>query len=147
MYADGCVLSKRQYGEQEFKIQIKKDDEEIIQHFKQDLKSTYPIRYDNTKINPQVIYCLRSQKTVDDLKKLGCIEQKSLILTFPTEKQVPSNLIYHFIRGYFDGDGSISKGKKDNYQLCFIGTESFIKTLSQYFEGGSVVKDKRQSNS
>ncbi|MEK6881079.1 MAG: hypothetical protein AABY22_15780, partial [Nanoarchaeota archaeon] len=31
----------------------------------------------------------------------------SLILKFPTENQVPENLISHFIRGIFDGDGSI----------------------------------------
>jgi len=29
---------------------------------------------------------MRSQKTVEDLKKLGCVEKKSLILTFPTEQ-------------------------------------------------------------
>lgn len=54
-----------------------------------------------------VIQSLRSQKTVDDLKQLGCIERKSLILKFPTEEQVPFDLLHHFIRGYFDGDGSI----------------------------------------
>ena len=32
--------------------------------------------------------------TVDDLKKLGCVEKKSLILKFPTEEQVPKEYIF-----------------------------------------------------
>ena len=75
---------------------------------------------------------MRSQKTVNDLKKLGCVEKKSSILTFPTSQQVPNNLIYHFIRGYFDGDGSICITDK-NYHISFVGTENFIKELYNYF--------------
>ena len=81
---------------------------------------------------------MRSQKTVEDLKKLGCVENKSLILTFPTEQQVPKEFVYDFIRGYFDGDGSITNCN-GNYNLNFVGTKSFITTLSQYFEGGSII--------
>lgn len=99
-----------------------------------DLDSTYPIREDVSKHlnNPncqiQVIQSLRSQKTVNDLKRLGCTEQKSLNLTFPTKEQVPPHLLHHFIRGYFDGDGSISLYNND-YHVSIVGTESFIKSL------------------
>lgn len=152
LYADGCVLPQdpRGYGEQEFKIQIAESDIEILEKFKEDIKSTYPIRYDKSHSNPnaqaQVIQSLRSQKTVEDLKRLGCVESKSLILTFPSPDQVPEHLIYHFIRGYFDGDGSISC-YNGAYQISFVGTENFIKSLSSYFEGGSVFADKRKTNS
>lgn len=154
MYADGCVLPKTKYGEQTFKLQLQLSDIDVLQKFQEDLQSTYPIRYDNSgkkkHSNWQTMVLLeqRSQKTVDDLKKLGCVERKSLILTFPTEKQVPKKFIYDFIRGYFDGDGSISINfEKQSYHVCFVGTESFIKGLSNYFSKGSVVKDKRKSNS
>ena len=156
MYADGCVLPQdpRGYGEQEFKIQIAKEDLELLEHFKQDIKSTYPIREDTSKHNKnenwqvQIIQSLRSQKTVEDLKKLGCTENKSLTLTFPTEEQVPKEYIYEFIGGYFDGDGSINYYEKQNaFHLNFVGTEAFIKELSKYFEGGSVLPDKRKENS
>ena len=36
------------------------------------------------------------------LIKLGCVPRKSLIITLPS---IPKNLMHHFIRGYFDGDG------------------------------------------
>lgn len=154
MYADGCILKQdnRGYGEQEFKIQIAKEDLQLLEKFKQDIKSTYPIREDKSKNekNPnhqiQVIQSLRSQKTVDDLKKLGCVENKSLILTFPSEQQVPKELQKHFIRGYFDGDGSISE-TKEHYYINFVGTESFIKKLYQILNIGSVFPDKRKENS
>lgn len=154
MYADGCVLPQdpRGYGEQEFKISVGKKDLEILEKFKEDIKSTYPIREDasknrkNENYQVQVLQSLRSQKTVEDLKRLGCVENKSLILTFPTEEQVPKEFIYDFIRGYFDGDGSISE-HNGAYLISIIGTENFIKTLSTYFEGGSVLPDKRKNNS
>lgn len=154
LYADGCILPQdpRGYGEQEFKLTLAQEDEEILQKYKEDLKSTYPIRYDTSKNkkNPnwqvQVICKYRSQKTVDDLKKLGCVENKSLILKFPEVTQVPKNLIYHFIRGYFDGDGSISNFN-NVYNINFVGTKDFITELANYFEGGSIYQDKRKTNS
>ena len=153
LYADGCILSP-EYGEQSFKLALAEQDKEILEQFKQDLSSSYPIRYDNSKYtkNPrwqrQCIIEMRNQKTVNDLKNLGCVERKSLILGFPSSNQVPNQYIYHFIRGYFDGDGSISCYKKKNsYILSFVGTESFIKSLSNYFLGGSVFFDSRKTNS
>lgn len=152
IYADGCILSKNKTGEQDISIQIAKRDIELLEKFKTDIKSTYPIREDKSKNRQnsnwqiQVIQCLRSQKTVDDLKRLGCAERKSLILEFPTEKQVPFKFVYDFIRGYFDGDGSITQ-YKNAFSISITGTKNFITTLSTYFIGGSVVQDKRKTNS
>ena len=87
LYADGCIITPQQ-GEQEFKLALAQQDEDALINFKADLNSTYPIREDSSrhKKNPnhqiQLIHSLRSQKTVDDLKKLGCVERKSLILKF-----------------------------------------------------------------
>jgi hypothetical protein len=155
LYADGSILSQdpRGYGEQEFKLSLGECDREVLEHYKEDLKSTYPIRKDickniktEGKAQIQLICSYRSQKTVEDLKKLGCVENKSLILKFPNEQQVPKEFIYDFIRGYFDGDGSISE-YKDAYQISFVGTQDFISKLATYFEGGSVFPDKRKTNS
>jgi intein/homing endonuclease len=60
------------------------------------------------KINLKGKVCgltISSQKLSDDLKNLGCVENKSQVnFSVPL---IPKNLIPHFIRGYFDGDGSI----------------------------------------
>ena len=48
------------------------------------------------------------------LIELGVFPRKSLILKFPTSDQVPEHLIRHFLRGYWDGDGSFSVWKTSN---------------------------------
>lgn len=158
LYADGSVeaVTAHGYGQRAFKLALAEQDREILEHFKEDLKSSYPIREDNSicSENEQVklIHELRSEKTVQDLERLGCVPRKSLILTFPSEEQVPRNLINHFIRGYFDGDGSItSYQEKENhspkYTVNFVGTEEFIKALAEYIPYSSIYPDKRRSNS
>lgn len=151
LYADGCIVTP-QSGEQEFKLALAQQDEEVLINFKKDLNSTYPIREDSSRHikNPnhqiQLIHSLRSQKTVNDLKKLGCLERKSLILNFPSENQVPKEFLPDFIRGYFDGDGSISKYNNE-YHVNFVGTQQFIEKLYNYLQMGSIFPDKRKENS
>ena len=69
---------------------------------------------------------------VNDLVELGIGYKKTYSdLTIPN---IPENLIRHFVRGFFDGDGSIStylaceKGKKDRVR-CGIQIDSKTKTL------------------
>lgn len=62
----------------------------------------------------------------DDLIKHGCIPNKSLKLKFPTT--VPDKLIRHFVRGYFDGDGSIAKNED---RCTLISTQEFCDELKK----------------
>lgn len=79
----------------------------------------------------KAILKLTSKVTSKALEKLGVIQNKTFLLQFPTEEQVPNKLIHHFIRGYFDGDGCISSflGKKDknpNYSFTVSGSYKFL---------------------
>lgn len=47
---------------------------------------------------------LISDKLVSDIEKLGVVERKTFLIQFP---EMDESLVPHFIRGYFDGDGSI----------------------------------------
>lgn len=90
-----------------------------------------------------------SQKTVDDLIDKGCVKQKSLILKPP--KKVPEKLINHFIRGFFDGDGSITKTYNKTYNKYIYGinitsTLEMCEWLKSIFGFGSVLKEKRREN-
>lgn len=84
------------------------------------------------KVNNKVKYMFRVHRSsmVRDLNILGCVKRKSLILKFPDEKIVPKELMNHFIRGYFDGDGSISIGR--NIKVNFTGNTNFILDLRNY---------------
>ena len=71
-----------------------------------------------------------SKHMSDSLAKLGCIERKSLILEWP--EWLEENLYSHFIRGYFDGDGSISKGR--GCRVDFASTYMFLERLKEILE-------------
>lgn len=139
LYADGTIQEDR--GTVNLGLQT--SDEEHIKKFIYCLKSNNPIKryikvmdgkeFSSSRVN---IY---SRQMVDDLIRLGCTQNKSLTLTFPTEEQVPNHLIIHFIRGYFDGDGSISyttpyKTKRRQYKYSFVGTKSFIDGIKSHLE-------------
>lgn len=68
----------------------------------------------------------------NDLNKLGIYPRKSL--TMSEIPNIDSKLYNHFIRGYFDGDGSICSyiDKYDNRErnlLEIIGTEMFLNKI------------------
>lgn len=72
------------------------------------------------------------------MSNLGCVNKKTLTIKFPYEK-VPENLYSHFIRGYFDGDGSINytkkiyRGRQHHWRIEFAGTEDFLNALKVLF--------------
>lgn len=75
---------------------------------------------------------LFSSHICDSLIKLGVVPNKSLILNFP---QILPDLLPHFIRGYFDGDGSIYMGKRNScFTLTITSTDSFCNSLKNIVE-------------
>ena len=82
----------------------------------------------NGKSYPTCRLIVYSKTIIENLVALGCTPNKTLTLTFPTDKQVPRNLLHHFMRGYFDGDGTI--GKSRSHTLCIQSTREF---LVEYF--------------
>jgi hypothetical protein len=72
-----------------------------------------------------------STRMCNDLESLGCVPRKSLVLQFP---RLPKHLVRHFIRGYFDGDGSVSVTKRNQLKVTFLGTYKFLRRLSQILQ-------------
>ena len=76
---------------------------------------------------------LFSEHMSQRLNDIGMVQNKSLILQFPT--CVKLDLMPHFIRGVFDGDGYISRG--GDYTCEIMGTEDFCIELQKVlFEAG-----------
>lgn len=70
---------------------------------------------------------VNSTEMCEDLMRHGVIPRKSLTCTFPDLKK---DLIRHFVRGYFDGDGCITKEKvNDRWNINITGNESFLLSL------------------
>lgn len=79
----------------------------------------------------------------NDLNSKGCVPNKSLILTFPNEEIFENKeLIKHFIRGYCDGDGSLTWSNKEHTvpSICFVGTKTFLESLQNYLGQGYLMQ-------
>lgn len=136
IYADGYI-SIAPTGQKVLGISLSLEDKAHLEQFKKDIQATNPINiYESTGYGDGNMYCrlaITSEKTVNDLIVKGVVEHKTNILTFPTEEQVPKHLIHHFIRGYFDGDGCITKYEfrgYDRYKTSFVGTYQFLQSIN-----------------
>lgn len=137
LYADGCVVPSR--GLITLTLQV--CDKYMLELFAKSVGSDRPLQFMNktrkNKKTRQDAYRLElcSKHMCSSLIKLGCLERKSLILKFPTEDQVPTRLLRHFIRGYFDGDGSFGYYmKKHGYkelQWSVVSNIAFCLTLKE----------------
>lgn len=135
--ADGSV-QYRKYSKV-LKITLSNKDKNHLYKIKTILNSDHPIKeylVKKSKLVKTENYCAELQianKTiVDDLSIFNIIPNKTKTYTMP-DWLLNHPFINHFMRGYFEGDGSItycglSKNRKVK-QLSFsiIGTEKFIK--------------------
>lgn len=133
LYADGCVYHIN------LTMALQRRDEDHLKTLLKDLDAEYSVhRCDSSyvykgieKMRYASSIAISSLKLTHDLIKLGCTSRKTLSLTFPTPNQVPSHLLRHFIRGYFDGDGCIwgAKNKRAGKSLDFVSSDAFIRAL------------------
>ncbi len=124
LYADGSVNSGGT-----MKISLQDRDEHILQEIKTLLGYTGPLYTVKKQGNryQQKCLCISRKTLVDDIIRLGCIPNKTFKLVFPTNDIVPNNLIWHFIRGVFDGDGSVTK-----YSFSITGCYDFVLGISNF---------------
>lgn len=144
MYADGYVTKNGYVG-----LSLSIIDKSHLEKFNNFLESNYPIKdYINNGGHKYSRLLIRSDKLKSDLVRYGCLENKTFLLKFPAIK---NELIFHFIRGYFDGDGSLSehntnKGLTFRFRLC--GTSSFLNSVLKYidFEKSKLCKRHKDRN-
>ena len=128
LYADGCVTVKNE-------INLNITDEEHIKKFKQaigainhKITKTIDNRFKNAK--PLYFFSIKDKQLHTDLIKWGCVPQKSLQLT--KIPNIPRDYVSHFIRGYFDGDGSLHYLQgTNNFRISFLGTKEFLQDIQK----------------
>lgn len=130
-------------------ITLSNKDKEHIEKFKKSIDSNHPIRIYKSKYGSNSArIIIQDEELVADLIELGVLRNKSLILKFPTTDVVDKSLIYHFIRGYFDGDGSFKKkGQKLNgYDFSVLGTIEFLTELRTYLGVDNEIRKCNKNN-
>ena len=125
IFADGFV--SRSNNNFQLGIHLHKKDSCILEDFRKRIGSESPLKFDNRNAVKIRLY---SKRLFEQLVSKGCVERKSLVLKFPEHTIVPECLIHHFIRGYFDGDGSIKRLSKSerHVQVEIVSTKEFLKT-------------------
>ena len=104
MYADGNITYCGKYNVAH--ASFSSTDLNWIEMFKSDLAYEGPITKEHHNKYDKDIYKINFGNKVIalDLINQGCIPAKSFTMEFPT---LPENLVHHFVRGYFDGDGCV----------------------------------------
>lgn len=139
-YFLGFLMSDGNVQDSGFRIALKADDREILEKFAAELKYDGDLKYVKPRhklkksgemgmSSPQYKLSINKSKMAQDLIRLGCMKNKTWKLRFPTNDQVPLEFIPDFLRGYFDGDGSISRKYS---QVNVIGNKFFITELINY---------------
>lgn len=134
LYADGynnlskCTIS----------ISLQEDDVDILNKMKDELCSNRELEYIDYSNKHDFGYNYKNQYRLrvfsahmcSTLNDIGMVQNKSLILKFPN---ISYELYKHFIRGYFDGDGSYcgyyTKSNKFQPLITFTSTNEMCKSI------------------
>lgn len=124
LFADGAVSSGKKRNVIELTLALR--DKAHLEKFNRFLKNEKPVKFDDYRA--RVVVTRKHLKT--RLIELGCTPRKSLTLKYP-HGLIPSSLERHFIRGYVDGDGSISQKTNHPYSCIFqlLGTPEFLQSV------------------
>ncbi len=126
IYADGYVTtSANKVG-----IALGIKDKDHLNLYLNAISSNYPIKtywgesFGGWRQYARVI--VSSDQMRNDLINLGVVPKKTPKVTFPSNGIVPEKFMNHFIRGYFDGDGSFAKNGHGGFSVKVLGTENLL---------------------
>jgi len=132
IYTDGCLV--RPFGSVKFRLTLSQKEPELIEKVLALLNSNAKLLFTRKRgIAGAVHYVyIDNAEVYGDLQKLGVTPRKSLSLTFP---EVPASLARHFIRGCWDGDGSVYWEGGNARKPCasFVsGSKEFIEQIVKH---------------
>jgi hypothetical protein len=110
IFADGCVRKNRPG----MTLALHPNDLYMLRRIKDILGTKAKIQISK---QPLAVYYINNKQMRLDVIAKGCLPQKSLRGGKP--KNIPIKYTHHFIRGIFDGDGSIYIRKVPHLRYCF----------------------------
>lgn len=149
MYADGYVVYSKESRNHEVSIELKASDYEHLIKFNKSLNGNIQVGFKERerwgKLHKICYIRFYSKDLADGLTKNGCIENKTFFIKMPN---IEEKLKKHFIRGFFDGDGSVYHRKDRNgiYANFTSASYDFLVEIRVYlFDLGInsyIVKDR-----
>lgn len=130
IYADGCVTKDK------VAVVLKRDDIESIINLKKAIESSHKIsKYENFdkrtgKIYKNASIQISSHQFAKTLIERGVFHKASKNYDFP--KDLSDRFVLHFIRGLFDGDGSIGLKKDGAKRISLIASLNIINFIQDF---------------
>lgn len=143
LYADGYVRDRKTSSELRLKLSIR--DKEHLIKFKTFISpDDIPVVDEFSGNSRCVKVSINSRKIVRDLIELGCTSKKSKTIKMP---KISDDLLNHFIRGYFDGDGwiIIDKNKIPAFGIV-SGSKEMIESIISFISKKSNIKENKIYN-
>lgn len=146
-YILGFICADGHVSDNSLEFDISQQDRELLEIIKEKLNSTgqikdylsnNPYQRSNRKLLGKSKIKFNSIKLVNTLRNMGLQSNKTYSLNSSILRYIPKNLIRHFLRGYFDGDGNVIYGKKYSsgikYNINICGNQEFLlNTFQKYF--------------
>lgn len=115
------------------RIELNIQDYSHLEKFRESIEGNNPIRESIRPNNHSCYIDVNCKEFCLALNKLGITPKKSLTLKINFDL-IPKELRRHFIRGYFDGDGSINNYQRENknyleWEISFISSEKFLTQI------------------
>lgn len=132
LFADGSITKKASKSGQ---IIFSSKDRKWVEMFLSDIGSDNSPNCEYQKSYKKYIWKaqITSAQMYNDLNTLGCTPTKTKTIEMP---QLNNDLMHHFIRGYFDGDGTVGiykNLKNSDWKILrsgfCSGSENFITSL------------------
>lgn len=146
LYADGCTHN----GSSEVSIQL--TDKEHIEKFKQTIGAInhkiveiHDTRWENAKT--LYMFSIKDKQLHADLCKWGCVPNKTFLIN--KIPNIPRDYVSHFLRGYFDGDGSLHYLKStNNFRISFTcGSVEFLEDIQKELGTSLSIRNEKGTNS
>lgn len=137
--SDGCVFKGNG-------LKLQMSDRDVIEWVADKIGYKREIKKTETGFKPSYTIVFCNQEIADIFLRYGITERKSLTADFPA---ISDELLPHFIRGIFDGDGSVSVGKRKDtgasYQTVTIvsGSDTFIYKLDKSIQCATGIKSTK----
>lgn len=136
LHADGCNEMKKGT----IFIGLQESDKDLLETIRSEIESEKPLDFKDYSnkhtfgYNYENMYELKmfSMHMCEQLANKGIVPNKSLTIGFP--EWLDENLIPHYIRGVFDGDGCISISKTNHLKTSIVATNSFCQKLKKICE-------------
>ena len=115
------------------RIELNIKDYSHLEKFKKSINGNNPIKESIRPNNHSCYIDVNCKEFCLALNELGITPKKSLSLKINFDL-IPKELRNHFIRGYFDGDGSINKYQRENkkyleWEISFVSSKMFLNQI------------------